>query len=213
MPEVRAALRALGPDVQSCTDSEIPLPGRGLHRRLRLRVWLLPTGRWTLEVPELERRNQSSTPYAQRRAMIQIYGCLHLAVARRVGRFTRPFRSTRRQKVERAFRVTVPGPPPTSAALVRRVRGRRAQLIACVPGASRPRPNHELVVRATLGADGSITLQGLAVPASVPFDVAARCVAAELAGLDNPRVTAERAFEAVVPFHFDEPTEADPSEL
>ena len=45
-------------------------------------------------------------------------------------------------------------------------------------------------------------LTGLAVPATVPFDAAARCVAGEVAQLSVGRVTAERSFEAVLRYRF-----------
>ena len=204
---VRAVMRSLGPEVQRCSDRVAPVPGRGTRRRVRLRVWLLPNGQWSLEVPELEARNDATIPQPERRALIRLHGCLNLAVARTVGPLARAFRGRRRQKVERAYRVTIPGPPPTAAALVRRVRRRRAQLVACVPGGELRNANTELVVRASLGTDGVIALRGLAVPSSVPFEAAVRCVAAELAALDHPRVTAERTFEAVLRYHFDEASE------
>ncbi len=111
MRQVRAAMRRLGPDVQRCADRSPPLPGRGgASRRLRLRVWLLPSGRWTLEVPELEWRDSHGTPYAERRAMNMLFSCLNLVVGRRVGPFIRAYRSPRRQKIERAFVVRLREP-------------------------------------------------------------------------------------------------------
>ncbi len=196
--QVRATLRGLGPEVQRCADLHGPWPNAG--PRLRVRVWLEPNGGLRLEVPELEGRTDRTVPAATRVPLARMYGCLHLAVARSMRGHLRPFRG-RRQKIERAFRVRLPGPPPPAAELARRVAGRRAQLLACVPGAGRGDPA-ELVVRATLATDGVPRLTGLAVPPAVPFEAATRCVSAELAQLQLGRVTAERPFEAVIRYRY-----------
>lgn len=199
--EVRAALRQMGPDVQSCADQTEP-PGTGSRRRLRMRVWLEPNGRWSLEVPELEVRPGSAILPTDRMGRGRLRSCLQIALTRRIAQYVRGFRGVTRQKVERAFVVTMPGPPPSEAVLARRVTGRRQQLLACVPGAGTSGVEAELVVRATLTADGAMQLTGLAIPDQVSFETAATCVVRELSLVENERVTLPRDFEVVIPYRF-----------
>lgn len=201
LAEVRTVLRGMDADVQRCADTHEPWPDAGPRPRLRLRVWLEPTGRFRLEVPETEGRDDTSLTPRVRINLARLHACLGAQVARLVGPHLRPFRG-RRQKIERAFRIHVPGPPPPARELARRVAGRRAQLLACVPGSGPDGEPAELVVRATLGLDGVVRLTGLAVPESVPFELAARCVADELGLLSGGRVTEARPFEAALRYRF-----------
>ncbi|MCA9605976.1 MAG: hypothetical protein KC619_10300 [Myxococcales bacterium] len=196
---VRAEIRQLGPAVQQCVDLAGAWPNAGPRPRLRLRVWLEPDGRYQLEVPELG-PSYAALPMPAHMRVARLRACLNAQVARRIRRFLRPFRG-RRQKIERAFRVQLQGVPPSAAELARQVTARRTELLACIPGAGRGE-REELVIRATLGVDGVVRLTGLAVPASVPFEAAARCVAAEVEEVSVGRVTEERRFEAVLPYRF-----------
>ena len=198
--EVRRAMAQLVPDVQAC-GMQFPPPGNGRARRLRMRVWLYPNGRWTMDVPELTpARGRPPSPSAN-----QLRTCLHQAVARRIQQHMRPFRRRTRMKVERAYVVRMPGPPPAASALVRRARSRQRQLIACVPGATGRRgtaaagmTDAEIVVRGELGTDGSISLIGLGVPEGVPFDAAVLCAGRELGQVEGEPVTQARAFEMTI---------------
>ena len=201
-------MRQMSPDVQRCAEQHAP-PGTGRRRRMRLRVWLQPTGRWTLEVPELEARRGQTLTAQDRMNRARLRSCIHVQLSRRIGRFMRRFRG-RRQKVERAFVVTMPGPPPTDAVIARRVRTRQTQLVACVPGSGAAGQEAELVVRGHLSAGGDMRLTGLAVPAQVPFADAVRCVLSELSQIRNERATDGRDFEVVIPYRFTPPAAPDP---
>ena len=85
---------------------------------------------------------------------------------------------------------------------MRLVSARRAELLGCVPGAGATGDPEELVIRGTLRTDGLVQLTGLAVPASVPFDLVARCVADAIGGVHTGRVTSAQPFEAVVRYRF-----------
>lgn len=199
--QVRQALRQSGPLIQQCASQYEP-PGRGRVRRLRVRVWLYPNGRWTMEVPELTARRpgQPAQSYAALRA------CIRAGVGTRIQPHMRRFRGRRRQKVERAFRVRMPGPPPSEAALSRRVRRVRRRLLQCVPGSGRQGERAEMTVQATLQTNGQMTLTGLGLPQGVPFDAAAACVRGALATISNDAVTTQRSFEATIRFRYQAPT-------
>ncbi len=198
--EVRAGLRAAQGAIQACAVQYQP-PGTGRTRRLRARVWLYPTGRWTMEVPELD-----ATPRGRPQAShAALRSCMRAAIAVQIQRHMRRFRGRARQKVERAFRVRMPGPPPSEAELARRVTRRRRQLVACVPGAGSQGEQATLTVRATLETSGGLTLTGLEVPEGVPFDTATACVTAALAPVRTDAVTAPRSFEATLRFRYTAP--------
>ncbi|MBX3272528.1 MAG: hypothetical protein KF729_19875 [Sandaracinaceae bacterium] len=208
--EVRAALRGLAPEVQRCADTHEPWDGAGPRPRLRLRVWLEPDGRHTLEVPELAGRTDASAAPRARLNLARLHACLAAQVTRVVRPHLRPFPG-RRQKIEHAYRLAVPGPPPAPEELARRVVARRGALLACIPGAGASGEPAELVVRARLAPDGSVRLTGLLVPASVPFEPAARCVSDRVGLLSGPRVTGPQDFEAVLRYRFT-PAAAPPPE-
>lgn len=204
--EVRTALRQMDAAVQACGDQYEP-PGRGRNRRLRVRVWLNPTGAWTMEVPELDRGGA-------RRSHAALRSCLRAAVASRIQRHMRRFRGRARQKVERSFRVRMPGPPPSAAQLGRQVTRARTRLVQCVPGASTGRQGNEveMTVRGTLETTGQLTLTGVGVPDGVPFDAVAGCVQTALRQIAHERVSGTRSFETTIRFRMAAPTPPPPTQ-
>lgn len=197
--EVRNELRQMTPQIQACAN-QYPPPGTGRTRRLRVRVWLLPQGTWTLEIPEIdENRGPNSPNHAALRS------CIASNVTMRISRHMRRFRGATRQKVERAFRVTTPAEPPSGDELARRVTRRRTQLLRCIPGAGSVGEEARFTVQGTLQRDGTIQITGLGVPAGVPLDTAATCVGAAIAPIQREAVTREQAFEATFTFHYRPP--------
>ena len=203
--EVRDALARLAPTVQQCAVLNPP-PGSGTTRRLRIRVWLQPNARYTMEVPELTARVRDP-------GIAQLHACLSRAVAIGIRPALRPFRGSSRIKAERSFTVRVPGPPPPAAELARRVLARRTQLAACVPGSGPRGSEVELLIRANLTTHGTMELVGLGVPDTVtaPFEPTVECVRRELAAVAGERVTSAASFEARVPFRYTAPAAPPPA--
>jgi hypothetical protein len=205
LTEVRRALRDLQPDVQRCALAHEP-PGTGITRRLRMRVWLYPNGRWILEVPELTpaRGRGGAGAVASRVApnATPLRVCLQSALAARIQGFMRPFRARTREKVEQAYVVRMPGPPPSRAQLARLITGRRRQLVSCVPGSGARGSDEELVVRANLERDGHFTITGLGAPESAPFAQVVSCVQNELGSLHTDPVTSTAAVEVPIRFRY-----------
>lgn len=191
---VRAALAQLGPDVTACTLEHLG-PNGGRARRVRVRVWLEPTGQVTIDVPEL-----ADPSLANRAAAL---ACLQRALLVRIAPHVRAFSGRTRVKVERVFSVRPPALPPSSARLSALVARRRTQLVACVPGngARGGRPA-ELVVRARLDPDGSLHVVGLGAPEGAPFDAVSECVARELANVRHDPVTRAATFETALRFRY-----------
>ncbi len=185
--EVRAALAAMQPDVQRCSEQS-----RATLRRVHLRVWLEPNRRWTLEVPELAR--------AADRSQTTMRACLQRAVGMRITRLVRPFAGRTRHKIEQVFAIRVPSPPPSQQELTRLFTSRRRAMLACVPRAGARGEPAELVLRGTLQMDGSLQLTGLLVPEDVPFDQAVLCVQRELVNVRTDPVTATVPFETALSF-------------
>ena len=221
LTEVRRALRDLRPDVQRCALAHEP-PGTGITRRLRMRVWLYPNGRWILEIPELtpSRPRRGGPGAASGAAATRVMPnanatplrvCLQSALAARIQPFMRPFRARTRQKVEQAFVVRMPGPPPNEAELARRITARQRQLAACVPGSGPRGSEEELVVRANLERDGHFTITGVGAPESAPFEQVVSCVQNEINALHIDPVTSTATVEVPIRFRYAIPAPSAPS--
>jgi hypothetical protein len=194
---VRSALAQIGPDISRCATAH-PVPGTERTRRMRVRVWLYPNASWTMDVPELADQN------APNHAVLS--ACIRQVVAVRVTPVLRPFSGSTRIKVERAYTIRAPGPPPSSAQLGAFVARRRTQLVACVPGnGARGGQPAELIVRARLEMDGRLSVVGVGAPEGAPFDVVSLCVQAELAGQRHDPVTAPATFETALRFRYLQP--------
>lgn len=200
--EVRQALRDMQGEVQTCAVRFAPREGPR-RRRIRVRVWLYPNGRWTMEVPEAQARRGARGAAAMPRRGLST--CIETSLRGRIQPLMRPFARRTRLKIEHAYAVRMPGPPPSEAELARHLVNERARLLQCVPGQGRGE-RAELIVRATLQGDGSFVLVGLGVPEGAPFDAVARCVVGELRNVSHAPVLAPRTFEAALPMRWAAPS-------
>ncbi|GAB5542306.1 MAG: hypothetical protein RLO52_26745 [Sandaracinaceae bacterium] len=198
--EVRQALRAMQAEVQTCAVRFAPREGPR-RRRLRVRVWLYPNGRWTMEVPEAAAR-RGATPRPRSRGLEV---CIQSSLRTRIQPVMRPFAGRTRRKIEHAFVVRMPGPPPSEAALAQRLQRERGRLLQCVPGQGSGE-RAELVVRATLQGDGSFALTGVGLPEGAPFEAVVRCMEGELRSVRHDPVLTPRSFEATIPMRWSAPS-------